>query len=151
MPLSWMMLRNQGALTNVETWLLFAPLIKIPGYVPGGNAVPTRSHPISPLVTTSLLFSQFNYQKYQWRSRCWNYYFEKHCLTKASCCVFKWKHPYEFGPVFEMVLEVYEATFTTIYRVFHNCWNKAIGHKSRILNDTTMMITFIERWKDNIL
>jgi len=20
------------------------------------------------------------------------------------------------------------------YRVFHNCWNKAIGHKSRILN-----------------
>jgi len=24
-------------------------------------------------------------------------------------------------------------------------------HKSRILNDTTMMITFIERWKDNIL
>ena len=34
------------------------------------------------------------------------------------------------------------------YRVFHNCWNKAIGHKSRILNDTTMMITFIERWKD---
>ena len=39
----------------------------------------------------------------------------------------------------------------TIYRVFHNCWNKAIGHKSRILNDTTMMITFIEMWKDNIL
>jgi len=38
-----------------------------------------------------------------------------------------------------------------IYRVFHNCWNKAIGQKSRILNDTTMMITFIERWKDNIL
>ena len=38
-----------------------------------------------------------------------------------------------------------------VYRVFHNCWNKAIGHKSRILNDTTMMITFIERWKDNIL
>ena len=37
------------------------------------------------------------------------------------------------------------------YRVFHNCWNKAIGHKSRILIDTTMMITFIERWKDNIL
>jgi len=37
------------------------------------------------------------------------------------------------------------------YRVFHNCWNKAIGHKSMILNDTTMMITFIERWKDNIL
>jgi len=37
------------------------------------------------------------------------------------------------------------------YRVFHNCWNKAIGHKSRILNDTTMMITFIEGWKDNIL
>jgi len=30
--------------------------------------------------------------------------------------------------------------------MFHNCWNKAIGHKSRILNDTTMMITFIERW-----
>jgi len=25
MPLSWMMLRKQGALTNVETWLLFAP------------------------------------------------------------------------------------------------------------------------------
>jgi len=38
-----------------------------------------------------------------------------------------------------------------IYRVFHSCWNKAIGHKSRILNDTTMMITFIETWKDNIL
>ena len=37
------------------------------------------------------------------------------------------------------------------YRVFHNCWNKAIGHKSRILNNTTMMITFIERWKDTIL
>ena len=37
------------------------------------------------------------------------------------------------------------------YRVFHNSWNKAIGHKSRVLNDTTMMITFIERWKDNIL
>jgi len=35
---------------------------------------------------------------------------------------------------------------STAYRVFHNCWNKAIGHKSRILNDTTMMITFIERW-----
>jgi len=34
MPLSWMMLRKQGALTNVETWLLFAPPIKIPGYVP---------------------------------------------------------------------------------------------------------------------
>ena len=32
-----------------------------------------------------------------------------------------------------------------IYRVFHNCLNKAIGHKFRILNDTTMMITFIER------
>ena len=38
-----------------------------------------------------------------------------------------------------------------LYRVFYNCWNKAIGHKSNILNDTTMMITFIERWKDNIL
>ena len=38
-----------------------------------------------------------------------------------------------------------------VYRVFHNCWNKAIGHKPRILNDTTMMITFIQRWKDNIL
>ena len=38
----------------------------------------------------------------------------------------------------------------TNYRVFHNCWNKDIGHKSRISNDTTMMITFIERWKDNI-
>ena len=38
-----------------------------------------------------------------------------------------------------------------IHRVFHNCWNKSIRHKSRILNDTTMMITFIERWKDNIL
>ena len=38
-----------------------------------------------------------------------------------------------------------------MYRVFHNCWNKAIGHKSRILNDTTMMITFIERWKDFII
>jgi len=58
-------------------------------------------------VTTSLLFSQFNYQKYQWRSsRCWNYYCEKHCLIKASWCVCKWKHPYEFGTVFEMVLEV---------------------------------------------
>ena len=34
MPLSWMMLRKQGALTKVETWLLFAPPIKIPGYVP---------------------------------------------------------------------------------------------------------------------
>jgi len=33
-----------------------------------------------------------------------------------------------------------EPTFGTkvlksmLYRVFHNCWNKAIGHKSRILN-----------------
>jgi len=39
----------------------------------------------------------------------------------------------------------------TKYRVFHYCWNKAIGHTSRILNDTTMMITFIERWKHKIL
>jgi len=37
MPLSWMMLRKQGALTNVETWLLFDPPIKIPGYVPVHN------------------------------------------------------------------------------------------------------------------
>jgi len=28
-----------------------------------------------------------------------------------------------------------------LYRVFHNCWNKALGHKSRILNDATKMIT----------
>jgi len=28
MPLSWMMLRKQGAITKVETWLLFAPLSK---------------------------------------------------------------------------------------------------------------------------
>ena len=54
-----------------------------------------------------LYSSQFNYQKYQWRSsQCWNYYCEKHCLIKASWCVFKWKHQHEFGPVFEMVLEV---------------------------------------------
>jgi len=46
------------------------------------------------------------------------------------------------------ILHCIEYTF---YRLFHNCWNKAIGHKFRILNDTTMMITFIERWKDNIL
>jgi len=61
--------------------------------------------------------SQFNYQKYQWRSpRCWNYYCENHCLIKASWCVFKWKHSYEFGPVFEMVLELgYKAAFPTIY------------------------------------
>jgi len=26
------------------------------------------------------------------------------------------------------------STSSAIYRVFHNCWNKAIGHKSRILN-----------------
>jgi len=52
-------------------------------------------------ITTSSLFSQFNYQKYQWRSyQCWNYYCEKHCLIKASWCVFKWKQRYEFGPVF---------------------------------------------------
>ena len=48
-------------------------------------------------------------------------------------------------------LQLPHAFYTSMYRVFHNCWNKAIGHKSRILNDTTMMITFIERWKDNIL
>jgi len=30
-------------------------------------------------ITTSSLFSQFNYQKYQLRSsRCWSYYCEKH-------------------------------------------------------------------------
>ena len=38
-------------------------------------------------ITTSLLFGQFNYQKYQWRSsRCWNFHCEKHCLIKASWC-----------------------------------------------------------------
>jgi len=48
----------------------------------------------------SLLFSQLNYQKYQWKSRCCNYYYcEKQCLIKA----------YEFGPVFEMVLEVWSS------------------------------------------
>ena len=71
-----------------------------------------------------------------------------------------------YGPEFckkcfywTQTFDVYLITITfmptklNIYvcRVFHNCWNKAIGHKSRILNDTTMMITFIERWKDNIL
>jgi len=31
-----------------------------------------------------------------------------------------------------------------IYRVFHNCWNKAIGHKSRILNQCSS--TFLPSW-----
>ena len=68
-------------------------------------------------IATSLLFSQFNYQKYQWRSSpSWKYYCEKHRLIKASWCDFERKHPYEFGPVFEMVLEVqYKAAFPTIY------------------------------------
>jgi len=58
-------------------------------------------------ITTSLLFSQFNYQKYQWRSsRCWNYYCEKHWLIRASWCAFEWKHSHEFRRVFEMLLEV---------------------------------------------
>ena len=52
------------------------------------------------------------------------------------------------GCIYNIIME---TQICNMYRVFHNCWDKAIGHKSRILNDTTMMITFIERWKNNIL
>ena len=36
------------------------------------------------------------------------------CLINASWCAFEWKHPYEFGPVFE-ILWKYKAAFPTIH------------------------------------
>ena len=81
-------------------------------------------------------------------SLCWNIF----CLSGllSNLCL-PWKNEFALNSLYCVLLRRKQSKSKPEYRVFHNCWNKAIGHKSRILNDTTMMITFIERWKDNIL
>jgi len=63
-------------------------------------------------VIASSLFSQFNYQKCQWRSsQCWSYYCENRCRIKASWCVFKHMNLDQFLKRFWK----YKAAFSTIY------------------------------------